>query len=118
MKHTKEIAKEIRQELKKEFPKFKFSVTSDYNSITVTLMEGPVSPFANDDQEGYEQLNHYYLEDDLRLKEGARKMLQKVNQIANRENYDNSDHMTDYFDVGFYFNLHIGKWDRPFKVVK
>jgi len=23
--------------------------------------------------------------------------------------------MTDYFDVGWYFHLSVGNWDKPFK---
>jgi len=43
---TTEIAKLIRQQLKKEYPKFKFSITSKYysmgSSITISLMESPI----------------------------------------------------------------------------
>ena len=30
-------------------------------------------------------------------------------------NHDRSDIMTDYFDVGWYVSLDIGKWDSPYK---
>ncbi len=30
-------------------------------------------------------------------------------------NHDRSDIMTDYFDVGWYVSLNIGKWDKPYK---
>lgn len=33
-------------------------------------------------------------------------------------NWDNSDIMTDYFDVGWYITIKIGKWDAPYKVEK
>ena len=29
-------------------------------------------------------------------------------------NHDRSDIMTDYFDVGWYVDLNIGKWDKPY----
>ena len=35
--------------------------------------------------------------------------LQKIFQIANQWNYDNSDTMTDYFDVGYYLDIKIKK---------
>jgi hypothetical protein len=35
-------------------------------------------------------------------------------RALNCDNYDNSDSMTDYFDVGHYVDLNIGKWDKPF----
>lgn len=33
-------------------------------------------------------------------------------------NHDNSDIQTDYFDVGWYVNVNIGKWDKPYALVK
>ena len=35
----------------------------------------------------------------------------------NLGNHDNSDPMTDYFDVGHYISISIGAWTKPFKVV-
>lgn len=34
------------------------------------------------------------------------------------ENYNNSDIMTDYFDVGWYNYIKIGKWDKPYELVE
>lgn len=130
-----EIAKEVRAELKKEFPGYKFSVTADYSSMTIALMEAPESPVAYTTPEnmfskyGYEQLNHHYLDcysaedrrwnnttDRIILTPKAIALFKKITKIANRKNYDNSDIQTDHFDVGYYFNLHIGKWNKPFQV--
>ena len=30
-------------------------------------------------------------------------------------NHDNSDIQTDYFDVGWYVNVNIGKWNKPYR---
>lgn len=35
----------------------------------------------------------------------------------NNGNHDRSDTQTDYFDVGWYVDMNIGTWDRPFKYV-
>lgn len=32
----------------------------------------------------------------------------------NTDNHDNSDLMTDYFDVGHYVTLQLGRWNKPF----
>jgi hypothetical protein len=29
-------------------------------------------------------------------------------------NHDRSDSQTDYFDVGFYTDISIGRWDTPY----
>ncbi len=130
---TKEIAAEIREELKKEFPGMKFSVRKEVHSITVSLMVAPVNPFAKMSQWGgvddrdypfdgkYAQLNHYHLANRCNgyyLTDEAVEMLKKVNEISNKKNWDRSDHMTDYFDVNYYFNLEIGRWNKNFEITQ
>lgn len=138
----KEIAKQVRIELKKEFPNCKFSVRIDRFSMgqamKVSLMESPESPYASllsrpDRHDGsqhninldYNQINHHCLESDydgnwynngIQLTKKAAKMLQKVVEISNRKNWNNSDAMIDYFDVNYYFDLTIGQWDKPLVV--
>jgi len=41
-------------------------------------------------------------------------VLEKIISCLNIDNYDNSDVMTDYFDVGYYVTLDIGRWNKPF----
>ena len=36
----------------------------------------------------------------------------------NKGNHDNSDIMTDYFDVGWYTDVRVGDWNRPYEMVK
>lgn len=33
-------------------------------------------------------------------------------------NYDESDIMTDYFSVGWYIDINVGKWDKPYILTK
>lgn len=78
--NTKEIAANIRKHLRNRFSMCKWSVTSDYNSICVRLLE---SPFSRDSEVLKAIVNYAYT-------------------YAQSWNYDNSDSMTDYFDVNFY----------------
>ena len=41
-------------------------------------------------------------------------LLKKIFDIVNEENYNNSDAMVDYFDVGFYWEINIGECDKPY----
>ncbi|MEA2036006.1 MAG: LPD29 domain-containing protein [Nanoarchaeota archaeon] len=111
METTKEISKKIRSRLKNQFPNCKFSVTSDYSKIKVALMAGNFNPFLKDEKEI--SLNHYYLEKEA-ITDEAKVVLKTALSIANEFNYDNSDLMADYNDVGFYFGLSIGKWDKHY----
>jgi hypothetical protein len=36
----------------------------------------------------------------------------------NGGNHDNSDVQTDYFDVGWYVDVNIGSWDKPYTLEK
>lgn len=36
----------------------------------------------------------------------------------NDGNHDRSDVQTDYFDVGWYVDVKVGRWDKPFQVTE
>ena len=42
------------------------------------------------------------------------KFLSEVIPAMNAGNHDNSDAMIDYFDVGWYVDVNIGKWNKPY----
>ena len=42
----------------------------------------------------------------------------KVIEALNTDNFDHSDIHTDYFYVGHYVSLQIGRWNKPFEVRK
>ena len=48
----------------------------------------------------------------------ALKFLQEVMSIMNKGNWDQSDIQTDYFNVGWYVDVNIGKWNKPYALVK
>lgn len=61
---------------------------------------------------GYMQVNPYWFKDHFTGK--SKEFLEKLFPLANRGNHDNSDIQTDYFDVGFYVDVNIGKWNKPY----
>lgn len=44
----------------------------------------------------------------------ALKFLEELMPAMNDGNHDNSDIRTDYFDVGWYVDVNIGAWNRPY----
>ena len=40
--------------------------------------------------------------------------LSELIPAMNAGNHDNSDPQTDYFDVGWYIDVNIGRWDKPY----
>ncbi len=47
----------------------------------------------------------------------AKKFLQEIIQAMNAGNHDRSDTQTDYFDVGWYIDVNIGRWNRPYELI-
>ena len=48
----------------------------------------------------------------------ALEFLKKAFAVLNNGNHDNSDISTDYFDVGWYVNVRIGEWNKPYILEK
>ncbi len=61
------------------------------------------------------QVNEFWLEEQFDGE--VLSIMQKIKAALNLNNHDNSDSMTDYFDVGYYVNISIGKWNKPFQVI-
>lgn len=90
----KSIAALIRKEFKERFPMVRASVRVDHHdSIDVTIKS---SPFEKKSEE-LSAITHY------------------IYTFAQSYNYDNSDSMTDYFDVGFYGVYESGMVDYDYK---
>lgn len=111
---------DIAAALKKVMPKdWKYSLRCDRYSITLTVSQAPVDLVklnAGDRYEasrGHLQLNHYHLRSQC-ADSAVADTLEAIKAAMNTGNWDNSDVMTDYFDVGHYINIHVGKWNKPF----
>lgn len=65
--------------------------------------------------EKYLQINPYWYQDHFNNKV-IRKFLDEIFRALNDGNHDNSDIQTDYFDVGWYVHVNVGKWNKPYTV--
>jgi len=48
----------------------------------------------------------------------ARKFFSEVLAAMMDGNHDNSDIMTDYFDVGWYVDINVGRWNKDYELTK
>lgn len=81
----------------------------NYSTVVLNLRSGSID-FGTE----YDQVNVYHVD---RFYSGkAKEFLLKAVEILNTGNYDNSDSMTDYFDVGHYVRVNVGRWDKPYVV--
>jgi hypothetical protein len=65
---------------------------------------------------GYESVNPYHFKSHYSGK--ALKFIAEVYAAMMEGNHDNSDAMVDYFDVGWYVDINIGKWNKPYILEK
>jgi len=126
-----EDVKAIRNELKQEFPKFKFAVRKGSGSLSVDVVVQKAT-YAFQDQfeksfqgKRYAQVNQYWIKDHFSDVE-EREFMLKVNEIMHnapgraggKVYFDESDAMTDYFHTAFYTHLSIGQWDKEYECVE
>jgi hypothetical protein len=128
--------KQIKVELDKilKGTGFKYSVgVNNHSTIVLNLYSGPIdfisdynttyrSPYNetlcgdNACTNAYIQVNPYHFGSHFTGE--AKELLTKLFKALNEGNWDNSDIQTDYFDKGWYTEVNIGKWDRPYVCTK
>lgn len=114
----KERVAEIRTILKKEFPKFKLSVTREHlSTVKVVILSAPFDLLKGSERT-YEQVNEYYINEHYNEQPEIKEVLLKIHSIANEGNRT----ITEDGDYGsipkFYCNISIGEFEKPFKVTE
>ena len=111
---------------------FKYSLSvHNHSTLVLTISEGHIDFIGNHldtiKKEGYEfdrkdlapvtyiDVNEYRI--DRAYSGHVQNILNKIKDILNTDNYNRSDLMTDYHDVGHYISIRIGKWDKPYRLL-
>lgn len=63
------------------------------------------------------QINNYWYQEHFSDKV-IRKFLDEVLAAMNDGNHDRSNAQVDYFDVGWYVDVNVGKWNKPYVLEK
>jgi hypothetical protein len=119
---TEEI-KVMREALKNEFNgknnrKLKFSITRQhYSTVVVSIMEGNLDFKVENHQVNPYYFDHQIWKDQPEALAVLKRISEIVNGIKKEENRNAGDPYADYSDYNYYFNLHVGKWDKPYKKV-
>jgi hypothetical protein len=114
---SKERVAEIRNQIKKEFPEFKFSIRlRDHMSVNVNILAGPIEMITNPNRRN-EEVNEFYIAEHYKDFPKVRDVLLKVYKIMNEGNYITSVD-GDYGSIpSFYTHLEIGDWDKPYMIL-
>lgn len=131
---SQERKKQIKVELDKilKGKGFKYSVGVDnHSTLVLNIYSGPIDFINNynsserntarflsnpDDRclaRTYMQPNPYWYKEHFTGE--AKELLIKLFTAMDEGNHDHSDSQSDYFDVGWYKEINIGKWDRPYQ---
>lgn len=118
--------------------RLKGTLRTDRHSITLMITEGPLDfigdavavlqlasqnrfhPFKDQIEtqmrhDGYMDANEYHLQSQHTGK--CREALMELRAAMNDGNWDKSDPLTDYFNVGWYSHIKIGRFGKPYKLV-
>lgn len=117
-KNRTERVAEIREELKREFPDFKFSIRKDgYNGVRIAILSAPIN-LLEGEPEGtkYVDVNHYYIDEHFKDVPAVRDVLKKIYGIASRgvTYRETGDYGTQ---PDFYVYIKIGDSDKPFEFI-
>lgn len=86
----------------------------NHSSLVLNIRSGRVDFQRDAVGEFHYQINHYWT--DEHFSGVAKQFFAEVIPAMNDGNHDNSDSMTDYFDVGWYIDINVGRWDKPYVV--
>jgi hypothetical protein len=112
---TKEEVAAKRKAIKKALPEYKFQIRmKHHHAIKVRVLQGPVE--LTDQPDGYEDVNHFWIEKQFGDRPEAYRVISTINQILTQDKcqevYDG-----DYGSVpNFYTKITIGSWDRPYQL--
>ena len=102
----KEKAPTVKSVLKKYGMKGSLAV-DNHSAFVVNIKSGKI-----DFPEDHIQVNHFWIDEQY---SGVQKdFLCELRDAMMDGNWDKSDSMSDYFDVGWYITINIGKWDKPY----
>lgn len=117
----KELAPNIKKVLEKYGVKGSISV-HHHSTLCVRLKEGKLDFIGNyrkksDDTvtNGHIQVNQYWAHDHFSGE--CKEFLEELIAAMNIGNHNRSDSMVDHFDIGWYIDIDVGAYDKPYKVI-
>ena len=114
------IAPAVKAILKKYNVKASLAVRN-HMTLVLNVKQGPIDfikDFGNPEDAAKFgiQVNTYWYQDHFVGE--SKKFLTEVITAMNDGNHDRSDIQTDYFDVGWYVDVNIGQWNKPYALEK
>ena len=118
----KVIAANLKEAMKGTGMKYSLAVRN-HSTLVLTFISGPVDfrkDFTervrdiNPNEPYHYSVNPYWFTEHLQGK--SLDIVKKAYTCLMDGNHDRSDIQTDYFDVGWYVDINVGTWDKPYQV--
>ena len=130
---NQERKQKIAQALKPILAKYKVKGSlsvRNHSTIVLTLKSGAIDFIGNSNRvcgndfyqvqrgfkpttSGYDQVNPYWFQDHYDGKDKAF-LTEAFKALKSADWYDESNAMIDYFNIAYYVDINIGKWDKPY----
>lgn len=112
----RDIAPYVRNILKKFKMKGTLGV-NNHSTLVLNIKSGKLDLLGNYEkmtnrEVSYIQVNQYRI--NLDFDGECREFLESIVSAMNVGNHDNSRPEEDYFDVGWYISINVGKWNEPY----
>lgn len=110
---SQERKKELTPRIKSVLQKYGMKGTvgvRHHSSLVVNIAMGRLD-FGPDD---YVQINQYHFRSHYADKPEVVAFLTELIAAMNVGNWDKSEIQYDYFDVGWYIDINIGRWNKPY----
>lgn len=108
----KQLAPAIKQICKKHG--ISASLAVRHHSTLVLNIKGGCIDFGFD----HHDVNPYWFKEHFADNDAALDFLSEVVAAMNEGNWNRSDSSVDYFDVGWYIDINIGNWAKPYKLME
>lgn len=124
--NKKRLAPKIKAVLKKYGMKGTLSVRN-HSTLVCNIKSGDLDIIGNANEvmrsrpndepfyreyEGHINVNVYWI--DRHYTGKVQQFLRELVDAMNDGNWDKSDIQTDYFNVGWYIDINVGSWDKPY----
>lgn len=130
---SQELKSKIQPKVKDILKRYKVKGTlavRHHSTLVLNIREGVIDFIGNSNEtcakdpyqvargvqpsKDYLDVNPYHY--DKHFSGSAKQFLDEVMAAMNDGNWDKSDSQTDYFNVGWYVDINIGRWDKPYTV--
>lgn len=119
---SQELKKSLSTSIKAVLKKFKMKGTiavRHHSTLVVNISQGALDVIGNLKKTTGKEFTYQYVDVnpysiDQNYSGKVKQFLSELKSAMMHGNHDNSDIQTDYFDVGWYIDINVGQWNKPY----